>query len=180
MNLAAAQKYAVSIYELALEEDILQSVNQELMYLNEIFSTDADFLKLLTVPTISTQEKRNIIDTVLGTKVHQYVLNLLKLLSEKNRMESFFGLCTHFKKLYNKKMNICEVTVVTAIPLNESLTQKLSVKLEQITGKTVQLIMQVNSSVLGGVLLKMDNDQVDDTLQTRLSNLKQQISAIIA
>lgn len=180
MNLAAAQKYAVSIYELALEENILEPIQEELMSLNQIFTTDSEFLKLLTVPTISTQEKGNIIDQVFGTKVHQYVLNLLKLLSEKNRMDSFFGLYTHFKKLYNEKMNICEVTVVTAIPLNEVLTQKLSAKLAQITGKTVQLVAKVDPSVLGGVLLKMENDQVSDTLQNRLSSLKQQISAIIA
>ena len=85
-----------------------------------------------------------------------------------------------FKLLYNKEKNIQEITAVTAIPLQGPLFDKLKEKLEQVTGKQVILTNQVDPSILGGVIIRMQDDQVDASVKTRLEDLKQHISAIIA
>ena len=120
------------------------------------------------------------VEDIFGGKVSQYVLNFLKIMTEKDCMDQFFGVYSQFRQLYNEKNNIQEITAVTAIPLQGPLFDKLKEKLEQVTGKQVILSNQVDPSILGGVIIQMQNDQIDASVKARLEDLKQHISAIIA
>ena len=169
-----AQRYAASLFEVGVEQNCLDSFLEEMTALNEVFTQNEELVKLLHTPTVSKEEKLE-----LG-KVSQYVLNFLKIMTEKGRMDQIFGVYNQFKLLYNKEKNIQEITAVTAIPLQGPLFDKLKEKLEQVTGKQVILTNQVDPSILGGVIIRMQDDQVDASVKTRLEDLKQHISAIIA
>jgi len=180
MNKLAAQRYAVSFFELANEENCLLECFDEIMSIGNIFSQNADLVKLLASPSVAKPEKASIIDSIFGGRISQYTLNFIKLLTDKGRIDCYSGIAEHFKQLYNEQKNIQEVTAITAVPLSDSLKQKLAAKLENITGKTIVLENKVDTGVLGGIMLKMANEQLDSTVKSRLDGLRHQISAIIA
>lgn len=171
-----AQRYAVSLFEVAKEEKIQDEILENIKFLEEVFKENEDFFKLMNIPTVSKEEKIELIDNVFKGKINLYVLNFLKILAEKNRSNYFFEMASYFKKLYNKENNIKEVTAVTAIPLTENLKTKLINKLQEITGKHIVMHNEIDESILGGVVLKMEDDQVDGSVKGRLDNLKNILS----
>ena len=104
-------------------------------------------------------------------KLHPYVLNFLKILTEKSYMRHFADCCKEYRAAYNRDHGILEVCAVTAIALNPEQTEKLTQKLSQVTGKTIDLINRVDPACLGGVRLDYDGKRVEDTVANRLASI---------
>ena len=81
---------------------------------------------------------------------------------------------------YYFEEGICEVTAVTASPMDADLTEKLKEKMCSVTGKKVVLQTRVDPSILGGIVVKVDNKQIDTSVKTRLEELAQQLTQTIA
>lgn len=160
--------YAQGLYDLAKEEGVDAAVLQQLKVLQESFRAEPDFLRLLSAPNLSKQERCGVLDESFRGRVHPYVLNFLKLLTEKGYIRHFPDCCKAYKDLYNRDHGILEVKAVTAVPLTEELNRKLTDKLCAITGKTVELQCHVDPAVLGGVRLDYDGKRVDGTVKNRL------------
>ncbi len=171
-----AQRYAVSLFEVAKEEHIQDEILENIKFLQGIFKENYDFFRLMNIPTVPKEEKISLIDNVFNGNINIYVLNFLKILAEKGRINYFFEIASFFKKLYNKENNIKEVVAVTAVPLNENLKSKLINKLQEITGKRIIMQNETDASILGGVILKMEDDQFDGSVKGRLDNLKSVLS----
>lgn len=166
-----ANAYAQGLYTLAKEEMLTEEVLQQLQVLREAFEQTPDFCRLLSTPNISKAERLDVVDRSFRGKVHPYVLNFLKILTERGYAAHFSGCCDAFRDLYNEDHGILPVQAVTALPLNPEQTVKLTEKLAAITGKTVELTNKVDPACLGGVRLDYDGKRVDGTVKSRLDGM---------
>ena len=164
--------YGEALYSLALEEGLSTKIGEELSVLAQSFQAESDFIRLLCSPNLSVQERCAILDDSFRKIVHPYVLNFLKILTEKGYMRHFFDCCTAYEESYNCDNGILPVTAITAVSLNPAQAEKLTAKLCQITGKQVKLHNRVNPAVLGGVRLDYDGKQLDDTVSHRLDAVR--------
>lgn len=180
MEELVAIRYATSLFEVGTEENCLDALLEETEALRDLFSQSDELLRVLGTPVVTSEEKTSLIDNALGNKVSKYMLNFLKILTEKHRIMQFEGIAKQFRLLYNQKNNIQDVVAVTAVPLSDKLSEKLKTKLEQITGKTIILDNKVNAEIMGGIILNMQGDQIDASVKGRIDELRQHISAIIA
>ena len=112
------------------------------------------------------------VDTCLRASVHPYVLNFVKILTEKGYIKHFTDCCAYFRQQYNQDNGILTVTAVTKLPLSDELRKKLSDKISAITDKTVDLVCKVDPDVLGGVRLDFDGKSVDGTVRHRLEDIR--------
>ena len=163
--------YGESLYELAKEESLTKLIGEQLAVLQQAFRQEPDFVRLLSSPNLTKTERCQILDDSFRGKVHPYVLNFLKILTEKGYMRRFSDCCKAFRQLYNEDHGILEVFAYTAIPLNEDQKGRLSQKLQAVTGKTIDLINRVDPGCLGGVRLDYDGKRVDDTVEHRLGSI---------
>ena len=163
--------YGQALYALTKEETCSEAVLNELSVLNESFEKEPKFLSLLSAPNLSKEERCGILDESFRDKVHPYILNFLKILTEKGYIRQFSDCCKAFRQLYNEDHGILEVFAYTAIALSDDQKQRLSQKLHAVTGKTIDLINRVDPSCLGGVRLDYDGKRVDDTVEHRLSSI---------
>ena len=163
--------YAQALYALTKEEACSEAVLKELTALNESFEKEPKFVQLLSAPNLSKEERCGILDESFRGKVHPYVLNFLKILTEKGYMRRFSDCCKAFRQLYNEDHGILEVFAYTAIALSDDQKQRLSQKLQAVTGKTIDLCNRVDPSCLGGVRLDYDGKRVDDTVEHRLATI---------
>ena len=164
--------YGEAIYQLAREEHISEQLLQQLRALEEAFSGEPDFVKLLSSPNLTKEERLEIVERSFRGKIHDYLLNFMKILTEKGYMR-FFGDCVScFTELYNRDNGILSVTAVTAVPLADAQKQKLTEKLASITGKRIQLCNRGNPAGLGGIRLAYDGKRVDDTVAHRLDSIR--------
>ena len=166
-----AATYAQALYDLAKDENLTEEILAQLQALQEGFSAEPDFLRLLSTPGLSKEERCGIVDASFREKVHTYVLSFLKILVEKGYVRHFADCCKAYKTLYNEDHGILPVLAVTAVALSDAQVQRLTAKLEQITGKTVELENRVDATVLGGVRLDYDGKRVDGTVQNRLDTI---------
>ena len=164
--------YGEALYTLALEEGLTTVIGEELSALEQSFRAEPDFIRLLSTPNLSVQERCNILDDSFRGKVQPYVLNFLKILTEKGYMRHFFDCCKAFEESYNRDNGILPVTAITAVSLNPAQAEKLTDKLCQITGKQVKLHNRVDPNVLGGVRLDYDGKRLDDTVSHRLDAVR--------
>ena len=163
--------YGEALYSLAREEQLEEAVLKELTMLEESFSSEPDFLRLLASPNLSRQQRCAILDESFRGGVQPYVLNFLKILTEKGHIRQFSECCAAFRELYNKDNDILPVTAVTAVPLSEEQTGRLTEKLARLTGKNIRLTARVDPAVLGGMRLDYDGRRVDDTIAHRMEIL---------
>ena len=81
--------YGEALYTLTQEENLSETVLQELTALEESFAQDPDFLRLLDAPNLPKEERCRILDDCFRGKLHIYVLNFLKILAEKSYARHF-------------------------------------------------------------------------------------------
>lgn len=166
-----ATVYGQGLYALAKEEGLEQTVLEQLSILDEAFAQQPEYLKLLASPNLPKQERVDILDQAFRNGVHPYVLNFMKLLTDKGRVRHFSACCKAYLREYNADKGILEVQVVSAVELDQAQKQRLTEKLTGITGKKIALTCKIDPSVLGGIRLNYDGKQVDGTVQGRLDTM---------
>ena len=171
--------YGEALYGLAKEEDLSAAVLGELAVLEESFAGEQDFLRLLASPNLSKAQRCTVLDECFRGSVHPYVLNFLKILTEKGYIRQFADCCAAFRELYNKDNDILPVTAVTAVPLSDAQTERLTEKLTRLTGKNILLTARVDPAVLGGVRLDYDGRRVDDTVAHRMDSLRRLLKSTV-
>ena len=164
--------YGESLYELAKDENLSQEIGEQLKVLQLSFTQEPDFLRLLASPNLAKSERCQILDDSFRGKVHPYLLNFLKILTEKNYVRYFSDCCTAYSQCYNQDNGILPVTAVTAVALTAAQSSKLTEKLGRITGKHIELTNRIDPSCLGGVRLDYDGKRLDDTVSNRLDTIR--------
>lgn len=167
--------YGQALYGLAAEEQLSGRILDELTVLDQSFQQEPGFLRLLSAPNVPLQERCQILDEAFRNKVHIYVLNFLKILTEKGMIRHFSDCVQVYRRQYNQDHNILPVTAITASSLSEQQVKRLSDKLSDITGKTAQLTNIVDPSCLGGVRLDYDGKRVDGSVASRLEAVRKML-----
>lgn len=161
--------YAQGLYALAAEEGLEDEVLQQLAVLENAMGED--YVRLLSCSAISKQERCQLLDQAFRGKVHIYVLNTMKLMTEKGCIRQFGGCCRAFREYYDKEHGILPVRAVSAVALTALQQERLTDKLNKLTGKTVRIQNIVDPRVLGGVRLDYDGKRIDGTVKNRLDQL---------
>ena len=164
--------YGQALYDLASEENLTAPILEQLRALEGSFREEPDFIRLLSSPTLSKEERCRILDDSFRNHIHIYLLNFLKLLTERGYMRAFFDCCRTFTENYYADNNMLEVTAVTAIPLTQKQRGALTDKLTAITGKTILLQSKLDPTCLGGMRLDYDGQRLDDTVSHRLDSIR--------
>ena len=164
--------YGEALYGLCREEGLEDTVLRQMDVLRQCFRETPDFVRLLSSPALSKADRCRIVDDSFRKSLAPYLLNFLKILTEKGYMRHFADCCGAYRSCYNRDHNILPVQATTAAPLTQEQAAKLRQKLSAITGKTVELHNRLDPDVLGGVRLDYDGKMLDDTVAHRLESIR--------
>ena len=173
-----AKMYGGSLYDLAAEEGLETRILGELDEVQQLLKQNPDYLRLLSTPSIPKKERCGLLDEALRDRVHLYVLNFLKILCEKGTLRELSGCARAYRIRYNQAHGILEATAISAVPLTEQPRAALHAKLENLTGKTIDLKSKVDAKVLGGSRLDIEGTELDGTVQNRLASQRRDIAAV--
>lgn len=169
----AAKVYADALFSLCIETDTLEAVYQALGETKQVFDDNQELYQLLTVPTIPSAEKLSLVKRIFAGQ--DYVLALISMLTERERILLLPEICSQFEALYLDQNNIADMTVTTPVPLTDDLRAKLIQKLEKQSGKKVRLTEEVDPSILGGAVVRYGNTILDNSVKTQLDNMRRQL-----
>ncbi|WP_124098306.1 ATP synthase F1 subunit delta [Ruminococcus sp. Marseille-P6503] len=172
--------YAGAMLELCKEQGSCDGAFEELEQCGRILSENGEFLSLLASPLIGAEEKKAALEKTFGNSVSPLTLDFFCVVTEKGRARYLPAICGEFKRLYFKENNILEVTVTTARPLSGELRDKLKAKLEKTLDKKIIMHENTDKRLLGGIIVRYDNYEIDSSVQGRLEKLKLRIDSVIA
>lgn len=174
--------YSTALFGLCCEQDKLEPVFEGLTEFMELMDREdcREYMRFLSSPLISGKEKAESLTAVFGGRTEDLLLDFLCLVTEKGRADKLYEIYAEFRQMYNDERNILEVTAVTAQPLTEALRKRLTDKLQSATGRSILLTEEVDESIIGGIVVRYGNTELDSSVKTRLDKLKTQITNTMA
>lgn len=171
--------YGDALFELALEENKMDSLFEEIADVREVFSQNEELLKLFDHPKIVKEEKLALVENVFQGRVSDYVLGFLHIIVEKDRYHDMLAIFDHFLHRVKIHKGIGSASVTSAIPLSEEQKTSIEKRLLEVTNyKTIEMDYSVNTAILGGLVIRMDDRVVDSSLKTQMDTLCRQLSKI--
>jgi F-type H+-transporting ATPase subunit delta len=170
-----AQVYAHALFEVASENDVIDDVREQLGQFADELDNNQDLQVFLFSPYFSSQEKKDGIRKIVDGADERF-LNFLELLAERHRMPAIFRIRRAYDALWREENKLLPVTVTSAIELDEGLVEGLGKRIEEQTGKKVELTSKVDSDVLGGLVLQVGNMVLDASIRNRLEQLRKQVA----
>jgi ATP synthase F1 delta subunit len=170
-----AQVYANALFEVASENDVIDDVREQLGQFADELDENRDLQVFLFSPYFSSQEKKDGIRKIVEDADERF-LNFLELLAERHRMPAIFRIRRAYDALWREENKLLPVTVTSAVELDEGLVEGLGKRIEEQTGKKVELTSEVNPDVLGGLVLQVGNMVLDASIRNRLEQLRKQVA----
>ena len=169
------KRYALALFQLALENNELEKMEEELSVLKEVFETNKDFYAFLESPKITREKKKQVLSTVFSG-FSERVLNALNLMIDRNRIDHIVPMAEIFIGLSYEHRGIAKSIVESARPLSEEEKATISkVFAAKVGKKDLEIQNKVNSDILGGIKVRIGNRIYDGTLQGKLERLRRKL-----
>jgi F-type H+-transporting ATPase subunit delta len=168
-----AGRYAIALFDLALDEDKLEEVEEGLDRVDALLGQSDDFARVVRSPVFSSEEQgRALVAIAQHTGVTGLTANFLQLLVKNRRLFALRDIVSGFRRLLADHRGEVTAEVTSAVPLSEAQTEELKATLKAKTGKTVTLNTTVDPSILGGLIVKIGSRMIDTSIRSKLNALK--------
>jgi F-type H+-transporting ATPase subunit delta len=167
-----AGPYATALYELARRDGTVDVVEGEMREVCARLRSAPDLVRLLGSPRLSTREKRKVVDNTIAHGVSARVADFLRLLVDRKRIAIIGQIAEHYIALSEEARGVARGTVHTATPLAPADRDAIVQKLQARTGTTVILTEQVDPSLLGGVVVRLQDTLFDHSVRHRLEEVR--------
>lgn len=169
MNNEIIKEYGGGLFALAEEEGLEKQLLDESRVLAQTLTRE--YTRLLIDPNLTKDERVSVVGELLDGRVHPYLANFVKLMTERRLAAELSGCFGEFERLYYKKFKIIRVLAESAIELNATQKKRLEDKLAKHTGCQTEVIYRINSELIGGMRLFYDNREIDDSIKSRLDEI---------
>ena len=167
-----AGTYGDALFELAVEQNLTDSLMQEIDFLQTVLKENSDFEKILLHPEIPKQEKLRLIDNVFKGRISDALTGFLRIVVTKGRYENLPDIFAYFIARVKEYKKIGVARVVSAIPLRDEQKQRIEQRLLETTRyETMEIDYQVDESSIGGLMIRIGDRVVDSTIRSRLNAL---------
>jgi F-type H+-transporting ATPase subunit delta len=170
-----ATVYARSLFEVAKEQDKLDTVRDQLGAFADALSETRDLQIFFFSPYFSTAEKEDGLDRVVSG-ADPVILNFLKLLIEKHRMPVLFRIRANYDAMWEEENKLLPVQITSAVELDEQIVSQLGDRIAEQTDRKVDISSNVDPDILGGIVVRVGNSVLDASVRNRLEQLRRQVA----
>ena len=168
-----AGRYASALYELANQEQSIDSVMEQLSQFEMLLANSDDLRELVRNPVFSAEDQVRAISAVLDhAKLSGIGANFIKLVASKRRLFAISGMINAYRSLVARQRGEVTAHVTVAEALNDKNKASVQSALNGVTGKKVTLIEKVDPSIVGGLIVKMGSKMVDSSVRSKLNSIK--------
>jgi F-type H+-transporting ATPase subunit delta len=172
-----AYRYARSLMELAQEKGQLAGVNEDMHLVAEACTGSEDLRLLLKSPVIKADTKDKVLDRVFAGRIGEMTSRFMGILVRKGREGLLPEVAVAFTELYQENQNILTAQVTSAVPLSEEARRQVREMAEKKhPGKSIELSEKVDPNLIGGVIIRIGDEQYDGSVSRRLHDLRRKFS----
>jgi F-type H+-transporting ATPase subunit delta len=174
-NPRLAGRYAKSLLGLANERNQLETVYNDMLYLQALCKESAQFVIVLRSPVINADKKLAILEELSKGKLSELTIAFNRLLVKKSRESVLPEIATAFIQQYKHQKGIHVIKLTTAIPVSDALKQQIVEQVQRQTPlKNVELTSTVKEDIIGGFLLEFGDTLVDASIAYDLNKIRTQ------
>jgi F-type H+-transporting ATPase subunit delta len=171
----ASHVYAQALFEAGKDKGKLDSLQSQLAQFTDAVDRNRELQVFLFSPYLSSNDKKEGLRRAISDAEPE-LMNFLDLLVEKHRMPEIFRIRREFDELWKKENRRLDVTVVSAVELDEAVVNKIGQEVERQTGEAVELSSRVDDGILGGIVLQVGNMVLDASIRSRLEKLRKTVA----
>jgi ATP synthase F1 delta subunit len=173
------QVYARALFEAAIEHGDLDEIQEQLAAWTDALGANKNLQTFFFSPRFSSTEKKDAIRRIIQGG-NEHFLNFLELLAERHRLPATFRIRRSFDELWRDEHKMLPVEVTSAIELDDGLVRSIGERIEERTGRRVELTSRVDPDIIGGLVLRVGNKVLDASIHGRLERLRRQITRAAA
>ncbi|RMH70920.1 MAG: ATP synthase F1 subunit delta [Gemmatimonadetes bacterium] len=185
MRAKVAKRYAKALFDAAIKANALEAVHQGYLQLAGVVRDSENLRYYLGEPRIPIERKRKTIQYIFDefrksvTEDQKAGLDLIAdfidLLLKKNRQSILLDVNDELDELYNRHHNRLPAYVTTAVPLSDEQATQLKARLEAATGKSIELIQNIDERIIGGVVVRIQDLLIDGSIQSAMRHMRQRL-----
>lgn len=170
----AAHRYAQAILDIAQQQHAADTVYQNAIELNNVLKQNRELYNFLKSPLIKSDKKEKIIRLLFEKNIHSILTQFIVILCKRRREYILPEILNAIISEYKRRNNIVSAQLVSAFKFDDELKKSIIEKLQKIKkASKIELQEYIDESVIGGFIIKTDNEQVDTTIKTQLNHLYQ-------
>jgi F-type H+-transporting ATPase subunit delta len=170
--------YAQAIFSVAEAEGALADVEDELFRFARALDAEPRLREALTDIQLPAERKRAVLDELLGERATSQTRNLLGFIVEQGRARELSAIVEELARLAADRRQHAVAEVRTAVPLDEDQRRRLAEALSRASGKTVDVRVIVDESIIGGVVARVGDQVYDGSVQRRLELARTRLSQL--
>lgn len=172
-----ASRYVKSLLGLAVEQGVLEAVNNDMQFFDRVCHSNRDFVLMLKSPIIRHEKKKEILNKLFAGRVHALTMSIIEILTKKNREPLLPAIATEFHNAYNVYKGIGKASIISTVPVDDQLRSELVAIVKKLSNmKQVELEEKVDKDLIGGFILNVGDKQIDTSIKNKLKNLKNKFS----
>lgn len=171
---SGARRYAEAAFQVAMRDGTVEQWRSELAAAAAVIG-DARAMSALSNPAIPIDQRSMAVAGLLKGTASDPVQNLIQLLLRRGRIEELSRVDEEFRRLDDRRQGITHATATSAAALSPDEVRALTQRLEQSTGGRIALDVQVDPSLLGGLVVRVGDRLIDGSVRGRLERLRNQL-----
>jgi F-type H+-transporting ATPase subunit delta len=174
-DLKVAGRYAKSLFDLAIEKNVIDAVAADFKLLNAIMRENRPLMSMIKSPVVPADLKNKIMRELFASSFDSVTMSYLDLIIRKRRESHLPEISFLIEDHYNDFKGILKAKMTLADEVGTSFSDNLKDKLATATGKKIELTVETNKDLVGGFVLRLGDKQIDTSLRTRLKNVQTQL-----
>lgn len=172
-----ASRYAKSVFDLAIELKQVDQVYEDMLLVEEVCKANRLLLVLLKNPVVRFDYKLNVLTRIFEKHVNKITLKFFNLICRKNRADILPDTSKVFVTYYHEYKGIVRANVSSAVALSAAIHKDFEGIIAKATGKKVELDAKVDESLIGGYVLKIGDDMLDNSMKNKLNALRRELKS---
>ena len=171
--------YGDAFFSLALEEDAVDRLAEEIALSREVFLENEDLMSLLNHPEITREGKLALVENAFRGKVSEETVGFFHVIIKKERHNDFLPIFEHFLQRVKRYKRIGSARVTSALELTDRQKAAVEDRLLKTTDyRSFEIEYIVKPEIIGGLIIRVDDRVVDSSLKTQIDTLTRQLSRI--
>lgn len=173
----AANRYAIALFDLAIEQHALDAAYQDMMTFHNAVTESRDFNVFLKSPIISPDKKQEVFDRTFDM-FHVLTSKFIALVVKNRREDLLPKIAADFIAMFKEERGMAEVTITSAMKLDQSVIDSIMVKVKPALPGQVTIKEEINPALIGGFVVRFGNTRIDASISHQFDLLKQSLSKI--
>jgi F-type H+-transporting ATPase subunit delta len=170
-------RYAKALFDLARDKKILDQVSHDLLIIKNNLDTVFEFREVINSPIIAPSVKNKIVKSTFEFGINSLTKDFVELILNKKREFYLQDIIRNFLDSYKKEKNIKTVVLTSAVEIGSAYREKIKSKIKQQLEADIELIEKIDGKILGGIILRIDNQQFDSSILAKLSKIRREIAS---